>query len=105
MKQAIKKQPIGADDKLVIHPHNDALRIIDNQIDKLIQTHEHILKVRSKNSGGKKHHGEFQNSQFSHDAEREMKFVTVRLKSLESSRKLLWEFGTMEVMNKRDNQS
>ena len=77
MKQAIKKQPIGADDKLVIHPHNDALRIIDNQIDKLIQTHEHILKVRSKNSGGTTHHGEFQNSQFSHDAEREMKLVSV----------------------------
>lgn len=102
MKQEIKKQPIGADDKLVIHPHNDALRIIDNQIDKLIQTHEHILKCRSKNSGNRQPETNITTSNFSHDAEREMKFVTIRLKSLESSRKLLWEFGTMEVMNKRE---
>ena len=102
MKQTIKKQPIGADETVVIHPHNDALKIIDNQIDKLIQTHEHILKVRSKNSGNRQPENNITTSNFSHDAEREMKLVSSRLKSLESSRKLLWEFGTMEVMNKRE---
>mgnify|MGYP003643627984 CR=1 FL=1 len=102
MKTKIKKQPIGADETVVIHPHNDALKIIDEKIQKLVQTYDHILKSRSKNSGNRQPTTNIITSNFSHDAEMEMKLVSSRLKSLESSRKMLWEFGTMEVMNKRE---
>ena len=80
MKEDKKRVPTPMDCLEIEHPHNLTLKLIDQKINKLIEAHQHVLSIRNYNK-------------LKPGSEADMKIITDQLKSLETTKSLLIEFG------------
>ena len=97
MRKSITKEPLGVDEVEIIHPYNDALWAIDKKIADMVATYDHVVKKMKGNATSSIHTHTGKVNKACNESNEWLKTISTRIKSMENSRKYLWEIGINQV--------